>query len=164
MICFVSPSGLALAGNGVRQRILSPGGKSLHFHEDVENPIRSSLCQASADFDNADQIGPIGDSTPVVPAGTPAPPVSGTGRPRAQTFDRRYGDLPDARDDHLLRLTDSTGMLQHATLTIPNYRHGCCVKPVVMLSPCEVRMIDPPSGIMSIKSAVRPHSRVPKTI
>jgi hypothetical protein len=24
----------------------------------------------------------------------------------------------------LLRLTDSTGMIQHATFTIPNYRHG----------------------------------------
>jgi hypothetical protein len=44
----------------------------------------------------------------------------------AQTLDRRYGDLLDARDDHLLRLTDSTGMLQHATFTIPNYRHGYC--------------------------------------
>jgi BON domain len=28
--------------------------------------------------------------------------------------------------NHLLRLTDSTGMLQHATFTIPNYRHGYC--------------------------------------
>lgn len=44
----------------------------------------------------------------------------------AQTLDHRYGYLPDARYDHLLRLTDSTGMLQHATFTIPNYRHGYC--------------------------------------
>jgi hypothetical protein len=35
--------------------------------------------------------------------------------------------LPGARDDYLLRLTDSTGMLQHATFTIPNYRHGYCM-------------------------------------
>jgi hypothetical protein len=43
-----------------------------------------------------------------------------------QTLDRRYGDLPDARYDHLLRLTDSTGMLQHATFTILNYQHVYC--------------------------------------
>jgi len=35
--------------------------------------------------------------------------------------------LPGARDDHLLRLTESTGMLQHATFAIPNYRHGYCM-------------------------------------
>jgi hypothetical protein len=31
------------------------------------------------------------------------------------------------RDDHLLSLTESTGMLQHATFAIPNYRHGYCM-------------------------------------
>jgi hypothetical protein len=66
---------------------------------------------------------PIGDSTPVLPAGTPAPPVSGTGRPRGADARPPIWRLPDARDDHLLRLTDSTG-IQHATFTIPNYRHG----------------------------------------
>src|SRR5581483_1452218 len=35
-------------------------------------------------------------------------------------------DLPDWRLDHLARLTDATGMLQHATYTIPNYADGYC--------------------------------------
>ncbi len=35
--------------------------------------------------------------------------------------------LPELRMDHLLRLTDDTGLLQHATYSIPNRRHGYCV-------------------------------------
>jgi hypothetical protein len=78
-------------------------------------------------FDSADQIGPDW--------GFNAGRASGARRRhrypercalKAQTLGRRYGDLPDARDGHLLRLTGSAGMLQHATFTIPNYRHGYC--------------------------------------
>lgn len=36
-------------------------------------------------------------------------------------------DLPPLRLDHALRLTDSTGILQHATYGIPNYREGYCL-------------------------------------
>jgi len=35
-------------------------------------------------------------------------------------------DLPGWRLDHLVRMTDSAGMLQHATSTIPNYAEGYC--------------------------------------
>jgi glycosyltransferase involved in cell wall biosynthesis len=35
-------------------------------------------------------------------------------------------DLPGWRLDHLLRMTDSAGMLQHASSTIPNYAEGYC--------------------------------------
>ena len=35
-------------------------------------------------------------------------------------------DLPPIRLDHLLRLTDSTGLLQHATFDIPNAADGYC--------------------------------------
>ena len=45
---------------------------------------------------------------------------------QAQTLDRRPSNLPIAKYDHLLRLTDSTGILQHATFTIPNFQHGYC--------------------------------------
>ena len=45
---------------------------------------------------------------------------------KAQTLDRRQGDLPIAKYDHLLRLTDSTGILQHASFTIPHFEHGYC--------------------------------------
>lgn len=34
--------------------------------------------------------------------------------------------LPRPRFDHVLRMTDSTGMLQHAWFSVPNYAHGYC--------------------------------------
>lgn len=34
--------------------------------------------------------------------------------------------LPAFRHDHVLRLTDSTGILQHALYSVPNYAHGYC--------------------------------------
>jgi glycosyltransferase involved in cell wall biosynthesis len=39
-------------------------------------------------------------------------------------LDRRTGELPPIKLDHLRRLTDDTGILQHAVFTIPNYREG----------------------------------------
>ena len=34
--------------------------------------------------------------------------------------------LPKFKPDHVLRLSDSTGMLQHALFSVPNYAHGYC--------------------------------------
>ena len=39
-------------------------------------------------------------------------------------LDRRSGELPPLKLDHLRRMTDATGMLQHALFTVPNYREG----------------------------------------
>jgi glycosyltransferase involved in cell wall biosynthesis len=39
----------------------------------------------------------------------------------------RASSLPDLRLDHLLRLTDDTGIIQHATYTVPARRSGYCV-------------------------------------
>ncbi|MGH9840714.1 MAG: glycosyltransferase [Blastocatellia bacterium] len=39
-------------------------------------------------------------------------------------LDKRPGELPPLKLDHLRRLTDETGMLQHAIFTVPNYREG----------------------------------------
>ena len=36
-------------------------------------------------------------------------------------------NVPEPKLDHLRRLTDSTGILQHACYTVPNYHHGYCV-------------------------------------
>lgn len=36
-------------------------------------------------------------------------------------------DLPELNLDHLRRLTDSTGLLQHATFAIPRYSEGYCL-------------------------------------
>lgn len=35
-------------------------------------------------------------------------------------------NVPEPKLEHLRRLTDATGILQHATYTIPNYDHGYC--------------------------------------
>lgn len=43
-----------------------------------------------------------------------------------RTLAEQQADLPDWRLDHLVRMSDATGMLQHATHTIPNYDEGYC--------------------------------------
>jgi glycosyltransferase involved in cell wall biosynthesis len=42
----------------------------------------------------------------------------------AATLADRQAEFPQVKLDHLLRLTDSTGMLQHAVFTVPNYNEG----------------------------------------
>ena len=42
----------------------------------------------------------------------------------ARTLDLRPRELPAPRLDHLRRLTDSTGILQHAIFIVPNYSEG----------------------------------------
>ncbi len=44
-----------------------------------------------------------------------------------RTLAEHQDELPVWRLDHLSRLTDATGMFQHATYTIPNYIEGYCV-------------------------------------
>jgi glycosyltransferase involved in cell wall biosynthesis len=45
---------------------------------------------------------------------------------RARTLARRPADLPDVNLAHLRTMTDDTGLLQHAALTIPRYADGYC--------------------------------------
>jgi glycosyltransferase involved in cell wall biosynthesis len=44
-----------------------------------------------------------------------------------KALDARQGELPPLKLDHLLRMTDDTGMLQHSIFTIPNYEEGYCI-------------------------------------
>jgi glycosyltransferase involved in cell wall biosynthesis len=39
-------------------------------------------------------------------------------------LDKRPGELPPLKLDHLRHMTDETGIMQHAIFTIPNYREG----------------------------------------
>jgi len=39
-------------------------------------------------------------------------------------LDKRPGELPPLKLDHLHNMTDATGMLQHALFTVPNYSEG----------------------------------------
>ena len=46
--------------------------------------------------------------------------------PVTKTLDQRPRELPALKLDHLLRMTDSTGVFQHATFSIPNFSEGYC--------------------------------------
>jgi glycosyltransferase involved in cell wall biosynthesis len=43
-----------------------------------------------------------------------------------KTLDQQPRELPEVRLDHLSRMTDSTGIFQHAILTVPNFAEGYC--------------------------------------
>jgi glycosyltransferase involved in cell wall biosynthesis len=43
-----------------------------------------------------------------------------------KTLDQQPRELPEVRLDHLSRMTDSTGIFQHAILTVPNFSEGYC--------------------------------------
>lgn len=47
-------------------------------------------------------------------------------RPVIRTLDERQLELPRVRLDHLLRMTDTCGVFQHAIYAIPNFREGYC--------------------------------------
>ena len=42
----------------------------------------------------------------------------------AKALDKRPGELPPLKLDHLRHMTDETGILQHALFSVPNYREG----------------------------------------
>ena len=43
-----------------------------------------------------------------------------------KTLDKGPRELPQLKIDHLSRLTDSTGIFQHAVLSVPNFSEGYC--------------------------------------
>ena len=43
-----------------------------------------------------------------------------------KTLDQQPRELPELKLEHLSRMTDSTGMFQHAILTVPNFSEGYC--------------------------------------
>lgn len=47
-------------------------------------------------------------------------------RPDSATQIGEHSHLPPWRFDHLVRMTDATGMLQHARFTVPWFDHGYC--------------------------------------
>ena len=42
----------------------------------------------------------------------------------SKSLDKYPGDLPPLKLDHLIHMTDYTGMLQHSLFTVPDYSHG----------------------------------------
>lgn len=47
-------------------------------------------------------------------------------RSAVRTLEERSLELPQMRLEHLLRMTDSTGLFQHATYSLPNFKEGYC--------------------------------------
>jgi glycosyltransferase involved in cell wall biosynthesis len=43
-----------------------------------------------------------------------------------RTLDEQPGQLPSMKLDHLHRMSDSTGIFQHASFTVPNFAEGYC--------------------------------------
>jgi glycosyltransferase involved in cell wall biosynthesis len=43
-----------------------------------------------------------------------------------KTLDQLPRELPELNLDHLMRMTDSTGIFQHATASVPNFAEGYC--------------------------------------
>jgi glycosyltransferase involved in cell wall biosynthesis len=43
-----------------------------------------------------------------------------------KTLDEQPGQLPEMKLDHLFRMSDSTGIFQHATFTVRNFAEGYC--------------------------------------
>lgn len=44
-----------------------------------------------------------------------------------RTLDEEPPQFPELRFEHLLQMTDSTGVIQHATYSIPNFQEGYCL-------------------------------------
>jgi glycosyltransferase involved in cell wall biosynthesis len=44
----------------------------------------------------------------------------------ARTLDQKPRELPHIKLDHLTRMTDSTGVFQHAVFSVPNFSQGYC--------------------------------------
>ena len=43
-----------------------------------------------------------------------------------KTLDQRPREAPEVKLDHLSRMTDSTGIFQHAVFSVPNFSEGYC--------------------------------------
>ncbi len=43
-----------------------------------------------------------------------------------KTLDEKYRELPELKMTHLSRMTDSTGVFQHAIFSVPNFHEGYC--------------------------------------
>jgi glycosyltransferase involved in cell wall biosynthesis len=60
--------------------------------------------------------------------------LAGTGLSRkafaTKTLDEQARELPELKLDHLSRMTDSTGLFQHAIFNVPNFAEGYCTDDV----------------------------------
>jgi glycosyltransferase involved in cell wall biosynthesis len=67
-----------------------------------------------------------------------------------------HSHLPPWRFDHLVRMTDGTGMLQHARFTVPWYEHGYCTDDnarALLLSVLLEELDEAPSEVRALRSS-----------
>ena len=67
-----------------------------------------------------------------------------------------HSHLPPWRFDHLIRMTDGTGMLQHARFTVPWYEHGYCTDDnarALLLSVLLEELDEAPHEVRALRSA-----------
>ena len=66
-----------------------------------------------------------------------------------------HSHLPPWRFDHLVRMTDGTGMLQHARFTVPCFEHGYCTDDnarALLLSVLLEELDEAPADVRSLRS------------
>jgi len=71
----------------------------------------------------------------------------------AKTLAERPRELPELKLDHLARMTDSTGVFQHATFSVPNFSEGYCTDDVARAFILAVQLGElgeQPEGIRSL--------------
>jgi glycosyltransferase involved in cell wall biosynthesis len=75
---------------------------------------------------------------------------------RASTLASRPVDLPQVNLEHVMTMTDDTGMLQHAMFTIPRYDEGYCLddnaRALLAMTLLEDAGTDDPKAVRSLSS------------
>ena len=77
-------------------------------------------------------------------------------RPASPAHLGEHSHLPPWRFDHLIRMTDGTGMLQHARFTVPWYEHGYCTDDnarALVLSVLLEELDEAPPDVRALRSA-----------
>ncbi len=72
----------------------------------------------------------------------------------ARTLAKRRPELPEVELAHVRRMTDDTGMLQHATFDVPRYRDGYCVddnaRALLLMIHVEEAGTEPPEVVQAL--------------
>jgi glycosyltransferase involved in cell wall biosynthesis len=75
---------------------------------------------------------------------------------RAHSLTKRVPDLPELNLQHLRRMTDGTGMLQHAAFQLPRYEDGYCIddnaRALLFTTVVEEAGVDDPKEIRALGS------------
>src|SRR5258708_8622409 len=75
---------------------------------------------------------------------------------QATTLDKRPAVLPAANLDHVVRLGDATGILQHAWFSVPRYDDGYCLddnaRALIVATAAEAAGVDDANAVRALAS------------